>query len=97
MFTTRATVPLGLMVGLVIIAYRLDPRDLKDILLRAIDSAWLCALGWIMFALSIVFSVAAFRWRERIYQRELDRIQEVKNNVVKGQLEIKFPKLPLTR
>lgn len=92
MFTTRATVPLGLMVVLVVIVRKLKPEDLKDLIHETIHATWFCVLGWILFVLSVVVGVVAFNWREKIFQRELDRIQEVKNRVVTGQLELKFQK-----
>ena len=92
MFTTRATVPLGLMVVLVVIVTRLESKDLKDLLHEIINATWFNVLGWLLFALTLAVGVVAFNWREKIFQRELDRIQEVKNRVVSGQLEIKFPK-----
>jgi hypothetical protein len=92
MFTTRATVPLGLMVVLVVLVSKLESKDLKDLLHEVITATWFSVLGWLLFVISIIVGIVAFNWREKIYQRELDRIQEVKNRVVSGQLEIKFPK-----
>jgi hypothetical protein len=54
----------------------------------------LCALGWFLLVIAIIVGTFAFRWRESIYQRELERISGVKDRVVNGQLEIKFPKNP---
>ena len=91
MFTTRATVPLGLMVVLYNVVNKLDSKDLKELLQSVVGATWFAALGWFSFACAVIVGVLLFRWREGIFQRELNRIQEVKDKVVKGQLELRFP------
>jgi hypothetical protein len=94
MFTTRATVPLGAMVAICWIVNKLSSDDLKSLIEHTIDAAWFAVLGWFMFAASMILGIVAFRWREGIFRRELDRIEGVKNRALLGQLEIKFPPNP---
>lgn len=92
MFTTRATVPLGLMVVLYKVIDKLESRDLQALLQCVVDANWFSLMGWSMFVIAVIVGILGFRWRERIYQLELNRMQETKNQVLAGQLEIKFPK-----
>ena len=94
MFTTKATLPLGLVLCLGILVHKLTSSDLKDLLVKLVDASWFCALGWVLFAVTLAVGKAAFSWREKIYQNELNRIQGVKDKIVKGQLEIEFPPQP---
>lgn len=92
MFTTRATVPLGLMVTIVYLVRKLDPKDLGNLLREVVNSNWFAILGWLLFIILMPVAVLAFNYREKIYQNELNRLQQVKDRAVQNQLEIKFPR-----
>jgi len=91
MFTTRATVPLGLIVALVYIVHKLESKDLKELIQATISAQWVAVLGWVMFAVAVVIGYYAFQWRERMFERELKRLDSVKERVVKGQMELGLP------
>jgi hypothetical protein len=94
MFTTKATVPLGLVACLGILVRKLESADLTDIIQSLIQANWFCAIGWVLFAVTLGVGKLAFDWRERMFQNELNRVTGVKDQVVRGQLEIQFPPTP---
>lgn len=87
-FTNKATVPFMLSVLLGYIAYLLGPDKLEHVIITLLQSNLLQYGGWMLFAITTGVSVASFRWRERIYKAELDRIQEVKKVALERQLEL---------
>lgn len=89
-FTTKATVPLILGTLFWKLLDKLTSADLKELLKSTIESNWLVLLGWFLFAASLVAGTIAFRWREQIYDRELKRITTVKDEAIRGQLDLKL-------
>jgi hypothetical protein len=89
-FTTRNTVPFIGLVVLTIICFRLPPEGLERVATKILDSALYGLLGWVFFLLSLIVGFYLFRWRERIYQSELNRANEVRNKLVEGQLTLKL-------
>jgi hypothetical protein len=79
------------MVTVIWLASKLESKDLAAILKDLVNSNLFAILGWLMFLIAVSIGLFAFNYREKIYQNELNRLQQVKDRVVQSQLEIKFP------
>jgi hypothetical protein len=71
--------------------WKLPASDLKDLILRIVDSRTALVLGWGFFVLTFFGAWKVFKWQEEKHARELERLRTVKELALKGQLE-----LPLT-
>jgi hypothetical protein len=86
--TTGNIVPFGILAIGAIIAWRLNPLDLKEVILAVVNSAWFCVLGWLFFLISIYACKKLLTWRDSIHQKEMTRMAEVKNQAVQAHFEL---------
>jgi len=75
-----------LLVISVACIWKLDHKDLKEVLLMVLVTyGW---LGYVVAAVAIFACILILRWRERFYQQEMTRVSEVKNQLMQGKLEL---------
>jgi len=70
----------------VVAILKLDSADLKDVLIRV-----LVTLGWLGYpcaAVTIWVSVKMLRWREKIYNAEMERNVEAKKVLIQERLAL---------
>lgn len=63
------------------IAYRIDSQDWVKITQLFLHSYFYSTLGWVLFALTVVASVATFRVHRRIYLKEIDRLSKERTKI----------------
>lgn len=78
--------PFGVMVSVLLLVWKLDSKDLHEVLDKMIDHRWFAVGGWVMFAGSVYCSIRIVRWQSRLYR---ERINELKT----GSLPSNQPEL----
>lgn len=71
------------------IVFKLDSKDLKEVLLTVINK-----YGWAGFAVGVVVIYVSRRvliWREKIHENEVNRLVEVRNSAVQASLALPLP------
>lgn len=94
-FTTKNTIPFGLLVALCCLIYKLPGAAIANLLFHLIDSRWFAVLGWTAFAVTLVVGWRIFCWRERLHVAELEQIIKMRDRLVDEQLKLKFESGPL--
>ena len=94
-FTTRNTVPFGLLFALCILLYKLPGGSLEKLLTLLIESAWFTLLGWGLLAVVLFGGWRLFLWRERLHDRELQQVIKVRDRLIEEQLKLKLDNPPL--
>src|SRR2546430_12436911 len=89
--TTGNIVPFGLLVIAGIIAWKLPPADLKEVILTMVKSVWFCVGGWVLFVISLYGCKKLIAWRESAHQDEMKRMAEVKNEAVQAHFTLPLP------
>jgi hypothetical protein len=59
-----------------IVAQRLDPKDLKDLIGGVLDT-WSTGLGWLLFLVGSSIYLAVLRWTRIRYEAEIERQREM--------------------
>lgn len=83
-FTTRNTIPFGLLVIMGICAWRLDPRDLSLLISDLIHATWFIALGWMLFIVATIVALNMYRRLEATYEREIKRLMDIHRGANNG-------------
>ena len=84
-----ATGNFGWFVLLIIstsIVWKLNSADLKEVILKVIST-----IGWVGYAIApvtIYVCVRILNWREKIHAQEMDRLIEVRNQLVQSKFEL---------
>lgn len=74
------------MVISVSIVWKLDSSDLKEILLKTVSTiGW---IGYLIAPVTIYVSVRILSWREKIHAQEMERVIEVRNQLMQGKFEL---------
>jgi hypothetical protein len=94
-FTTKNTVPFGLLMALCFLIWKLPAPTIESLILRVIDSRWFAVLGWVLLGVVLLGAWRLFCWRERLHVAELDQIIKVRDRLVEEQLKLKLNNGPL--
>jgi hypothetical protein len=94
-FTTKNTVPFGLLVALCLLVSKLPAASLEALLFRVIDSRWFAVMGWSLFAVVLLAGWRLFCWRETLHVAEIDQIVRVRDRLVEERLKLKLDTPPL--
>lgn len=89
-FTTRNTIPFGLLVALGLLIYRLPGESTERLLTKIIDSRWFATLGWVLLLAFMFFARKLFVWREKLHAAELEQVVKVRDRLVEEQLKLKL-------
>ena len=66
--------------------WKLSPADLKEVLLKVFATyGW---LGYVAAAVVVYAALKTLRWRDRVHQQEVERISQVRNQLMQGKLEL---------
>jgi hypothetical protein len=63
--------PFGVMAFALLCAYRMDSKDLREILEKLLDQRWFAVLGWVLFVGTVYVSIRIVRWQASIYRERI--------------------------
>lgn len=79
--------PVGALAFLLLMTYKMNSPDIRDLLEVIINRKWFACTGWILFIITVMVSIKLVKWqrktaREHIQQMTMliDELKKVKNS-----------------
>jgi hypothetical protein len=84
-------IPAGTILIILLMVWKLNSKDLADVLTQIVGRVWLGVAGWVVALIVVYVSIRIYKAKDRAHREEIARIAEVKNFAIQKSLNLNLP------